>query len=447
MHLYTLNLNWNYKKMYFKKLGAHYDYFCPMINKAGHIALVITAFACPISITGTNFFMTVSAILCILSGLFFTKLSFIKSHPLVIASLLFVALVILNSFWGIGGWHDTSSAIHKYLKLLYIPLLIPLCLDKRWHNSIINAFLLAAIITVFLSYFKSLTGWEFQLERHAKSPSGIFSSHIETGYFIAFATYLLAHRALTQRSHRYIRWIYILLVIAFSIQLFFINDARTGWIVYFGLALLFFTQHCGQQDPLSNTPMKISQRIFLCFRGISLGIISAIFIALLAYNFSVPFKAKVQEVKLDLQCSFNAEEKTSPCLRASFYKFSLYLIKHNAVFGLGTGSFAEAYRQAGGIPGWGDHLTTPHNDYLHILVQFGLLGLIIFLYFYFVQWRMSFSLGEERHTAQALIFSFMLASSFNSFIYGSVTGHFYVLFSSLFFANYGKKSWEYRYLK
>ena len=422
-------------------------YFEKLFNKAAHIALVITALAVPISISATNFLMTTAAVLCILSGLFFAKFSVIKSHPLVIASLLFVALVILDSFWGIGAWHNMSSAIHKYLKLLYIPFLIPLCLDKRWHNSIINAFLLAMIITVLLSYFKALTSWEFQFERHAQSPSGIFSSHIETSYFIAFASYLLADRAFAVKPmsslRRFsIRWLYIFLFIAFSIQLFFINDARTGWIVYFGLAILFFIQHCGPLDPLSNTPMKISQRILLCLKGIGIGVIIAVFIGILTYNFSAPFKAKVQEVKLDLKCSFHAEEKTSTCFRASFYKFSIHLIKHNAIFGLGTGSFAESYRRAGGIPGWGDNLTTPHSDYLHILVQFGLFGLIIFLYFYFVQWRMSFTLVEERPMAQALVFSFMLASIFNSFIYGSVTGHFYVLFSSLFFANYSGTIWK-----
>ncbi len=416
--------------MYFANLRKFYLNSCPYLDRLGHIALVLAAFVCPISITATDIFMPVAAALCLLSGLFFSEFKLVKSHPLVRIALVFFGLVIIDSLWGIGVWHDISSALHKYAKLLYIPLLIPLCLNKRWRPWIINAFLLAVGITVLLSYFKAFLGIQFVFGHSQIHPSYIFTNHIETSYFIAFATYLLAHRAWTAAKYR---WIYWILVIAFTYQEFFINDGRTGWIVYFGLVVLFCIHHC-QKDALSPIPMKFSYRLLLIFRAIGIGAVIAILLSLLAYQFSPAFKSKIHEASADLQCSVLTQEKTSGCFRISFYKFSLHLIKHNVIFGLGTGSFAEANRRVGGIPGWTGHLVTPHSDYLHILVQFGLVGLVIFLYFYYWQWRISFNLGRERQIAQALIFSFMLASLFNTFIYASVTGHFYVLFTSLFFA-------------
>ena len=86
------------------------------------------------------------------------------------------------------------------------------------------------------------------------------------------------------------------------------------------------------------------------------------------------------------------------------------------------------------MPGW-KVLRTPHNEYLMILVEFGVVGLISILLFFYCQFRQSFRLGELSFFAQGLILAFMISSFYNAFLYSAVTGHFYVFFIALFFGS------------
>src|SRR5262245_44044869 len=108
-----------------------------------YICLAVAAFLTPLSITGTNISMTEAAILCILSGLFFDQFKVVRSNPIILISLLIIALVFIGMFWSIGPWKDRLSSLHKYAKLLYIPFLIPLCLNVKWRKTAVDMFLIA----------------------------------------------------------------------------------------------------------------------------------------------------------------------------------------------------------------------------------------------------------------------------------------------------------------
>ena len=106
--------------------------------------------------------------------------------------------------------------------------------------------------------------------------------------------------------------------------------------------------------------------------------------------------------------------------------------------GMGTASFQATYKKNPTVPGW-YNLNNPHNEYLLILVQGGLVGLGALLFFFYTQSYASLRLTDERHIAQALTVSAMISCCFNAFIYTSATGHFYVLFLGLLFAQYKPK--------
>jgi O-antigen ligase len=111
------------------------------------------------------------------------------------------------------------------------------------------------------------------------------------------------------------------------------------------------------------------------------------------------------------------------------------MAKEKPVLGYGAGSFAKTSKKFGGVPGW-KIIVTPHNEYCMMLVEFGCVGLISLLLLFLLQWRISFCLGDMQNFAQGLLLVFMVSSIYNAFLYLSVSGHFYVLFTSLFFAQY-----------
>ncbi|HVV67579.1 MAG TPA: O-antigen ligase family protein [Gammaproteobacteria bacterium] len=405
----------------------------PYLLLAGYLCLVASAFLSPLTISGTDAAILAASVFCLLSGKLFIEFKLIRTHPITLSILILLAIVFAGMFWSIASWHDRWGAFHKYLKLGYFILILPLCTERRWREHAISAFLLTITVTVALSYLTKYTPLHLG---KTGSPQFIFHSHIETSYFVAFSTYVLVQRALYGQHYRWLCW---LLAAIFTFHEFFINDGRTGWMVYFGLMILFF-----MQQALAHLDREADQDQYtqVALRSLLFGIIAILLLGILIYNLSASFHNRVNSLLPNLLPSHHSQQINAkghalhkPDLRISFFKYSLVLTREHPIMGMGTASFQATYKKTPVIPGWGT-LNNPHNEYLLILVQGGLVGLGALLYFFYTQWYASFRLTDERHIAQALTLSAMISCSFNAFIYTSSTGHFYVLFLGLLFAQY-----------
>jgi len=91
--------------------------------------------------------------------------------------------------------------------------------------------------------------------------------------------------------------------------------------------------------------------------------------------------------------------------RYTFWEYSIKLIAEKPLLGHGTGSFAKEYERIA----HNEHLITknPHNEFLMISVQLGLLGLLIYLGFLANQYYCAKKLpNEEKWLAQGLFTAF-----------------------------------------
>ncbi len=378
------------------------------------VSLVISALCVPTTISGTDFFMTVAVILGILSGQLKTTWLMIKNNPLATLSLAIVILAIVATLWSVAPWSNRLSAVHKYGKLLYIPFLLPLFLDKKWRYRCINAFLIAMFVTVILSIFKY-----YNLVSIGSNPGvdWVFHSHVETSYFVAFSVFILATRAFENRK---LRWFNVLLILLFSYQEFFINEGRTGYIAYAVLLVLFCLQR-------------------LSLKGVLLSLVLTVLALFAMYHYSTSFRVRTNSTLHSLQQYQQGQAETSIGFRISFAKFSYHYLKQRPILGYGSGSFRYLYEHSPRIPGWGNRLNTPHDDFLLTAVEFGLVGMLLLIYFYYRQWLMAKRLIDHRFIAEGLILSFVVVSLYNSFLYTAVTGYFYVFFAALLFASYQKR--------
>lgn len=383
------------------------------LYQASLLFLVLTGFFIPISITAMDVFMAAAAICAILSGHFRENYYDLKRNPIVLSLLAFVLITIIALTWSIAPWGDRLSALHKYSKLLYVPLLLPLCREEKWRDRTILGFLLGMLITVVISYLKAL--WNLPIPPYPDIPSFVFYTHIETGYLVAFATYLFAYYAWKKPKYRWICW---LLVGLFTYQEFFINDGRTGWVAYLALLLLYAVHRIG-------------------WKGLVYGVLGAILLMISAYSISPTFKNTfIQSIESVEQYYHGGYINTSLGYRLSFIKLSWGLIKERPILGYGTGSFATAYRQSGGVEGWKRTLPTPHNEYLMVMVEFGLVGLFALFIIFYSLLKYSFKLGDMMYLAQALLLAFMISCCYNAFLYLTVSGHFFVLLTALFYGRY-----------
>ena len=141
-------------------------------------------------------------------------------------------------------------------------------------------------------------------------------------------------------------------------------------------------------------------------------------------------------------------EMTSSGIRYVMYQSATHIFLKSPIWGHGTGSLREEYRTlskedyALNIEG----MDNPHNQYLLILVELGLIGLIGFMYLFYSQWTTlkRKSLGEEAYIQdllEGLILTILIGSLFNSLLLDAGEGKFYCVMAGLFLsAFYSQKN-------
>jgi len=130
-----------------------------------------------------------------------------------------------------------------------------------------------------------------------------------------------------------------------------------------------------------------------------------------------------------------AARDSSSGLRIEFYRNTLEIIAEHPVAGVGTGGFPAAY--AARVRGT-DMLAThnPHNEYLHIAAQLGLIGLAAMVLMLVVQWRVARRLPSalESGLARGLVLAMTLGCLFNSMLLDHAEGLFYAWLGGLLYA-------------
>ncbi len=92
-------------------------------------------------------------------------------------------------------------------------------------------------------------------------------------------------------------------------------------------------------------------------------------------------KQRIELAKHEFTSEIDQTKETSIGYRLTFWKNTLEMLPKYALLGTGTGGFEKAYaNQVEGRSGTAGVVTgDPHNQYLKILVEHGILGLAVFL--------------------------------------------------------------------
>ena len=338
-----------------------------------------------------------------------------KSNPVAIAALLFFAFSAFSGLYSQATWPHLGQGIHRYAKLVYIPCLLPLLVEAKWRRRGMNAFLVAMMITMLLSYLKQFG----MIHIDARFGNGtIFKNHIETSFFMSFAAYVIALRSFSKTGPQR-HWYFLLLAITL-VQIFCISGGRTGYLISAILFILFVWQKWH-------------------WKGLLVPLITLPIVFFVLMQVSWVFNNEVMTAERHLISYHDADvTNNSVGLRLTFFQNGLHLIKVHPVFGTGVGSFYNVYnKEFGPTPQFPHGLNDPHNEYIATTVQMGIIGLGLLFFMFWQQWRCSMTLSlSNRWQARAMLIAFMVGATFDSFLFLSTTGYFFVLMSSLFFAEY-----------
>jgi len=134
-------------------------------------------------------------------------------------------------------------------------------------------------------------------------------------------------------------------------------------------------------------------------------------------------------------------KNSSVGLRITFLINSWGLIKENPILGVGTGDFPSEYEKINNIQSPGVlNTSNPHNMYLLVLTQLGIVGLVSFLSIFYYQIKWSY-LSENkfiRDVGIALPLLYLLIMLSDSYLLGHYTSLLYIFFSAFLYKNFDK---------
>lgn len=369
------------------------------------IFAVITAFVLPLSTAALEIFFLASVVCCVLAGDWKKHYEMLRHNRMSLMFMIFFALFVMGISYSVASRSEVLYTLTKYSKFLLGFFLFSIFSHKKTRYYAVFAFLLATTLTLLLSYAKFF-GWN--ILHLYNGDSGVFKDHIFTGFLLAFGSYTYALLAFSNLKWRLF---FIILFLLACFNVLFINLGRTGYVVFFSLLLLLSWQQ-------------------LSWKGLGIALLLSIFLLGGTLFFSSNFNNRFFTVHKEIQQYDKGKQNTSTGLRLSFYKNSLQLFTQHPWIGTGTGSFAKVYASVAKDNQW---LTrNPHNEYVNIAVQFGLLGMMVLLALFATHWQQSFRLPWFlKNFAQAVLISIAVGCLFNSWLMDVTQGFFYVFFTAL----------------
>ena len=434
---------------FYKKLEKKIE-----IQSAKSLALFLFAFFISIS-------NSISAIIII-----FFLISFLcskKKHqriqhaitsPINKSIVIFFIFILLSYLWSEHNF--TFESINKYAVILIAPFLDLLNFKKKEKKTAGIFFIIGIIFNVLYSFtisilyeFKVLDQMFFLKIDHYQNENFLrgFIDHSSLSILVSFSVFILLSKLFSKKNPKKIS----LSTLIFFLILFLLNSyGRTGFFTLILLAPIFL---------LIKRPKKKKSIIFF----------SLLFL-LASINFSSPFKNRIKTTfycqqdtrtehkKIEDDARYMADslgesvhywkEKINNDViwrneiikktqynsignRYEIWKKYKIQILDSPILGKGIGRVKKITNQ--------QNIKPPHNSYILILFEFGLIGLILFLNIFYNQLKKYFT--EEKKPILKLIFPlfFLLCMIINDYIIIYNTACFFSLFSFLLYSQENSK--------
>jgi O-antigen ligase len=285
-------------------------------------------------------------------------------------------------------------------------------------------------IILLLSYLvgmKLLPVMSWMNEFASSDNPSIFHSHITQNNMMAFAVFLALLECRDEPDlQRRTAWaVYALLGI---VDVLFMVQGRTGYLITLILLGWFVWA--------SLTRLMRSRGKVWGWRQAAMVVLAFSVLAFATYHVSSRLHERVGQVITDYQAwTPDHGQFTSTGQRLDFYSNTLQIVRQHPLFGVGTGGFPAAYLQQ--IQGKDITVTNnPHNEFLMLTVQTGVIGLALLLYLFYTQWRTAPKLPTpfEQDAARGLVLAYAANCSLNSALMDHADGLFFAFMTAALFA-------------
>jgi O-antigen ligase len=400
--------------------GANCLFFARLCGVA---ALVGTMLSLPL----TNIFVTLALLFWVFAGCKPGQTWRIDlKNPAVFGALLLLAWMLLSLLWSHASLQNTFIGIWKYRKLIYVPLMVFLFADAKWRDGAIKAWLAAAVVLMLYALIHTLPDpiGDGHMGVHPALPLSTYS-YITLGFVLIPAltlglAWMMRGKAMLDKS---LGALVALLTVAFVVLA---QQGRTTYVTLTALVIFFIL-----------TQLQSAKK----WLAMAVLVIAAVAVGM----FSTKVQNRLAEVVADSRVAQTTETISSSGLRIGFWRTTLDIVKHNPILGTGMGTWAEEYRKyvlsTPNTPKIAPSGGNPHQEYLLMASQLGLVGLALFLtWLVRCVFASKYLRQNERIAAQSLLVAFVVGCFFNATLFDSATGHFFCIGLGILFAGYGNQN-------
>ena len=283
----------------------------------------------------------------------------IKKQPLLIGVGAFILMLIIGCFYSVADYQDTLRALWGWRKILLLPLGLVLFNDAVWKNKFAYSLMIfVSIVSLFC-----ILCYLLELNIRGQEPGVLIRNHATQGMIFSVTLFLMSVFLLFKKHTLPIRsqWILGLILVILGV-LVYMTPGRSGY-----LAFMVVTVYFG----------------YLLFREKLYKMLSVVFLLSSSLLLTSPIVQDRIEIGVKEMQHVDPTniESSSMGMRMVLWKHTIELIQDRPLLGFGTGGFEEAYSQKiKDNPDWEKNIMhDPHNQFLKIWVEMGMLGLIIFL--------------------------------------------------------------------
>ncbi len=380
------------------------------LSKIVSYLMVLYAFSLPLSTTVTIYLFYGIVLLWLVEKNFSTRLRFYFSYPLTFPLLAYIGVTFIGITYSAGSLKSSIHDANEVLRLGIIPMLAYYLQDERQNPNkkyILYAFVGALIFTVIAAFLKVYADVPIG---HRTTGNDVFKNHIIVSYFMAMALFFLSIWLIEYKKHK------LLLIALISLVLYFLIFINTGRVGYIFLYVCFAVYACHRFG----------------IKGVTIALLVISSLLVLAYQFSDAFQYRINNFYDEIQLYLQGNSNTGVGHRLQFIVNSIDMFLKRPFFGFGTGSFKEIY-QTFYNTGQNKLTNNPHNQYLFVAAELGIVGLMAFCWLLYRHWKLTLELkGTTQILAQALFLSFMIGCIFNSWVKNITECQFYCLMTAYF---------------
>lgn len=331
-------------------------------------------------------------------------------QPVVAMTLVLIGVLFLGMCYGSVPFFEKIRILMGWRKLLLLLLALLVFDEAPWKERLARIVVGAALAGVLLSYL-GLLGYTPTIVVHNHATQGMYFA---VGAFAAVV--LLFSPSGAARMTPALRWGLGISAALLVLNVIFVTSGRSGYLALLVLA-------CVACLGLFRGRIRLGLTVFVPLAIVLMFLLSSVASQRLTQG-------------MDEMRDYKQEKNyTSMGIRMVMWTNTAQLIRERPLFGYGLGGLKEAYREkVKGISGWGGIvIDDPHNQYLKVTAELGLVGLLVFLGFIG-----SFSLqgvsGADRILGLGVLLAWCATSLFSGHFSTAGEGRFLMLWCGTQFA-------------